>query len=243
VVCICQGLEAELAARGVPAARLAVVPNAVDHALFGGARAPDPELAARLGLVPGKTLGFIGSFFAFEGLDLAIAAMPGLLAREPEARLLLVGGGERDAELRQQAHASPARERIVFTGRVPHADVPRYYDLIDVLVYPRRSARITELVTPLKPLEAMARSALVVASDVGGHRELIEHGRTGWLFRAGDSAALADACCAVLGDPASWPATRAAGRAFVERERNWRTNVERYRAVYERALAGSEVRA
>ena len=66
---------------------------------------------------------------------------------------------------------------------MPHAEVQRYYDLIDVLVYPRRSMRLTELVTPLKPLEAMAQGRMFVASDVGGHRELIRDGETGLLFR------------------------------------------------------------
>ena len=54
-----------------------------------------------------------------------------------------------------------------------------------MLVYPRLSMRLTELVTPLKPLEAMAQGRLVLASDVGGHRELIRDGETGTLFKAG----------------------------------------------------------
>ena len=82
-------------------------------------------------------------------------------------------------------------DQVIFTGRVPHAEVQRYYDLIDVLAYPRQPMRLTELVTPLKPLEAMAQGRLFVASDVGGHRELIRDGETGTLFQAGDAAALA----------------------------------------------------
>ena len=80
---------------------------------------------------------------------------------------------------------------VIFTGRVPHKDVNRYYDLIDILAYPRHPMRLTELVTPLKPLEAMAQGQLFVASDVGGHKELIEHDKTGILFKAGDREALA----------------------------------------------------
>jgi glycosyltransferase involved in cell wall biosynthesis len=108
--------------------------------------------------------------------------------------------------------------------------------LIDVLAYPRRSMRLTELVTPLKPLEAMAQGRMLVASDVGGHRELIRHGETGWLFRAGDPVALADTLAAVLQQRHRWPAVAAAGRRYVESERNWARSVERYAGVYAAAL-------
>jgi glycosyltransferase involved in cell wall biosynthesis len=124
--------------------------------------------------------------------------------------------------------------QVVFTGRVPHHDVKRYYDLIDVLVYPRLKMRLTDLVTPLKPLEAMAQGRLLVASDVGGHRELIEHGRTGMLFGAGDASDLARTVLALLDAPSSWFALRERGRHFVEAERSWSASVARYRPVYER---------
>jgi glycosyltransferase involved in cell wall biosynthesis len=97
--------------------------------------------------------------------------------------------------------------------------------------------RLTELVTPLKPLEAMARRRPFVASDVGGHRELIEDGVTGTLFRADDAGALADAATRVLGDAAGGHARLDAARAFVERERTWPASVARYEGVYERLLA------
>jgi glycosyltransferase involved in cell wall biosynthesis len=102
--------------------------------------------------------------------------------------------------------------------------------------------RLTELVTPLKPLEAMAQGRLLVASDVGGHRELIENGKTGILFRAGDRDALAAAVVGLIRDRASWPRLRAAGRRFVEAERTWAASVARYRPVFEQ-LARSRVAA
>ena len=119
---------------------------------------------------------------------------------------------------------------------MPHDQVQRYYELIDVLAYPRLPIRLTELVTPLKPLEAMAQGRLVVASDVGGHRELIRHGETGFLFRAGDAGALVDAVEALFDQPALWPRIRAQARRYVEVERTWAASVARYAAVYDRAL-------
>ena len=84
----------------------------------------------------------------------------------PMLRVLLVGGGPQEAALKAQAAIAGLDDRVIFTGRVPHADVQRYYDLIDVLAYPRYRMRLTELVTPLKPLEAMAQGRMFVASDV-----------------------------------------------------------------------------
>jgi glycogen(starch) synthase len=133
--------------------------------------------------------------------------------------------------------AAGLQEHVIFTGRVPHAEVQRYYELIDVLAYPRLPIRLTELVTPLKPLEAMAQGRMLVASDVGGHRELIRHGETGFLFRAGDAAALAGAIDDVLVRRPFWPKFREQARRFVEVERTWASSVARYREVYRRALA------
>ncbi len=234
VFTICEGLRSDIVARGIPAEKVTVIPNAVDIQNFEPGGEPDAALKASLGLEGATVLGFIGSFYAYEGLDLLLQALPQILARRPEVRVLLVGGGPQDAALRAQAQLLGVADKVVFTGRVPHAEVNRYYDLVDVLAYPRHSIRLTELVTPLKPLEAMAQGRLLVASDVGGHRELIEHGVTGQLFRAGDAAALAQAVHSLLERRDEWPRIRAAGRRFVERERNWAASAARYTAPFQR---------
>ncbi|MFM5886360.1 MAG: TIGR04063 family PEP-CTERM/XrtA system glycosyltransferase [Novosphingobium sp.] len=233
VVTICQGLKDDLVGRGVAADKISLSPNGVDLALFGEAVAPEPALAEVLGLGAGPVIGFIGSFYDYEGLDDLIAAMPGLIARVPEARLLLVGGGPMEAALRAQAEASPAAGAIRFVGRVPHSAVERYYALVDVMAYPRKRSRLTDLVTPLKPLEAMAQGKLVAASDVGGHRELIADGVTGTLFAPDDPAACAAAIADLLADRGGWDARRAAGRAHVAASHDWARNVHRYQDVYQ----------
>ena len=236
VVVICEGLRGDLVARGVSPEKITVSPNGVDMAMFGAPVPPDPALRTQLGLDGAEVIGFIGSFYDYEGLDDLIAAMPALVAARPHAKLLLVGGGPRESALRAQAAASPVADHIVFVGRVPHGEVENYYSLTDILAYPRKAMRLTELVTPLKPLEAMAQGRLVAASSVGGHRELIEDGVTGTLFPPDDPAALAAALAGLLADRGSWDARRATARAFVERERNWSSNISRYQPLYERLL-------
>ena len=237
VTTICEGLRAELATRGVPEERITVVPNAVDVEGFRFGESPDEALRAALGLQGAAVIGFIGSFYAYEGLDLLIEALPALQREIPQARLLLVGGGPQEARLKLLAAERGVQQSVRFAGRVPHAEVPRYYSIVDVLAYPRRSMRLTELVTPLKPLEAMAQGHVVLASDVGGHRELVRDGVNGALFRAGDVQSLTRALIELLRGRRHWEALRRSARAFVENERSWPASVARYREVFRRVSA------
>ncbi len=229
VAVICEGLKTDLVARGVPASKIVVSPNGVDLDLFGSPPPADAALAAELGLTGRDVIGYIGSFYDYEGLDDLIAAMP---LMNNDSHLLLVGGGPMEQALRVQTEASPAADRIHFVGRVPHEEVERYYSLVDILAYPRKRMRLTDLVTPLKPLEAMAQGRLVAASDVGGHKELIRDGVTGTLFAADSPAAIARSLDTLFANRADWDAMRVRARAFVEAERNWQTNIYRYEPVY-----------
>jgi glycosyltransferase involved in cell wall biosynthesis len=234
VFTICEGLREDIAARGIASNKITVIPNAVDIEAFAQGRRVDGVLKAGLGLKGAVVLGFIGSFYAYEGLDLLLEALPALLVQRPSVRVLLVGGGPQQDALEAQAKSLGLKDKVVFAGRVPHTDISRYYDLIDVMTYPRRSMRLTELVTPLKPLEAMALGRLLVASDVGGHRELIRHADTGILFRAGSAAALSAALGSLLDSQGSWQGLRSAARKFVETERHWIGSAVHYRAIFER---------
>ena len=245
VTTICEGLRSDILSRGIPEDRVTVIPNAVDVESFAFEAEPDGALRQRLGLEGATVVGFAGSFYGYEGLHLLVEAFAALATRHPELKLMLVGGGPQEANLKQQVASLRLNDRVIFTGRVPHADVQRYYELIDVLAYPRLPIRLTEMVTPLKPLEAMAQGRMFVASDVGGHRELIRHGETGFLFRAGDVQELASSIESLLASRDTWPSIKAQARRFVEVERTWANSVSRYQDVYRRALArrGSPLRA
>jgi glycogen synthase len=236
VITICHGLKDDLVSRGFDPGHFTLMPNGVDLALFGESLQRDAGFAEEIGLGQGPVIGFIGSFYDYEGIDDLITAMPMLAQRHPDARLLLVGGGPMEAALRAQAAASPAADAIRFIGRVPHQEVEKYYALADIMAYPRKKSRLTDTVTPLKPLEAMAQNKLVAASDVGGHRELVRDGVTGTLFAADDPAACALALAELLDDRSIWDVRRAAGREHVAMRHDWAKNAENYLGVYHSLL-------
>ena len=234
VVAICEGLADDIAARGVPRERITIVRNAVNITDFEVIDRPDLDLQRELALGPGPIFGFIGSLYAYEGISVLIQALPRLLETHPGAQVLLVGGGPAEAELRALAAAQGVSDRVHFIGRVPHDQVRRYYSVIDVLVYPRKSTRLTELVTPLKPLEAMSLGRSFIASNVGGHRELIpEHLRAN-LFAADDPGELARVALRVVAERSHWPEMLSAARHYVSSQCTWSLSAARYRDVYAR---------
>jgi PEP-CTERM/exosortase A-associated glycosyltransferase len=234
VTTICEGLRSDLVSRGYAADKFTEIPNAVNIEQFQLCGPKDAALETELGLAGFEVLGFLGSFYAYEGLDLAVRALAKVHQQASQLRLLLVGGGPQEQQLKQLVEQLGLKDKVIFTGRVPHADVDRYYSLVDLLLYPRKSMRLTDLVTPLKPLEAMAQGKLVLASDVGGHKELIRDGDNGYLFPADDVDALAAKMLQLLADREQWPQVLQRGRDYVENVRNWRVSVSHYLPLYQR---------
>ena len=233
VVTICEGLREEVIARGVDRGHVAVIPNGVDTEWFHP-RARNEALAGQIGLNGGPVFGFVGSFYRYEGLRLVLEAVPALRQALPGARLLLVGSGEEEPELR--ALAGSFGDTVVFAGQIPHREIREFYSVIDVFLCPRRRMRLTELVTPLKPLEAMAMARPVLASDVGGLAELVEHEVTGLLFSAESRSSFVQAAVR-LGRSAEMRARFGErAREAMVRERGWQQIVARYLPLYQ-ALA------
>jgi PEP-CTERM/exosortase A-associated glycosyltransferase len=233
ITTICHGLAQDIRSRGaIPAERITVVPNAVDIENFELIQEADAELHSRLDLGEGPVLGFIGSFYGYEGLDLLIRALPEIRRAHPSTRVVLVGGGPAEQALKQLTTELELGQYVRFAGRVPHEQVRRYYSVIDILAYPRRSMRLTELVTPLKPLEAMSLGRLFMASDVGGHRELIPERFRSYAFKPDDPQDLARVALRLIADRASWPSLIAAGRRHVTEHCTWKLSASRYQDVY-----------
>lgn len=233
VTTICEGLRNDLIGRGFPEHKFTVIPNAVNIEHFEVISKKDVKLQQELNIGDKTVLGFLGSFYAYEGLTLAIEALAKVVKNRPDVHLLLVGGGPQESHLKALVNTLSLDKHVTFTGRVPHEVVSSYYSLVDLLVYPRKSMRLTELVTPLKPLEAMAQGKVLIASDVGGHHELINDNETGYLFKADSVDELANKVCAALDDKDNWPTIIANGRQYVEQVRNWRVSVENYLPLYQ----------
>lgn len=234
ITTISEHLRAELIERGVDAARVFVVPNAVDAGRFS-AGARDENLATALGVSDTVNIGYIGSLYEWEGVEDLVRSVPIIRARSgalPRGfKVLIVGGGAAHQRLEELVRGLGLTDTVRLTGHVPNAEIEHYYSLLDVIVYPRKRTRLTELVTPLKPLEAMAMAKAVVGSDVGGIKELVPEG-TGLLFRAGDTGDLAAKCLELLEDPAQREALGKRARQHVLSDRDWANVVHRYLEVY-----------
>jgi PEP-CTERM/exosortase A-associated glycosyltransferase len=231
VVAISSGLRGDLVARGVRPQRITLVPNGVDQETFRPIP-PDEAFRQQWNLAGKRVLGFMGSFFRYEGLDLLLEGMARVAPARPDVVLLLIGGGRAEPELRDLVARLGLQPSVVFTGSVPHERLPAIYAATDVLVYPRHSNRLTELVTPLKPLEAMSTGRAVLASDVGGHRELIRHGETGLLFSAGDVDSLTAALLRLLDDAGLRADLGRQGFEWARKERAWIVTTAPYAEVY-----------
>jgi PEP-CTERM/exosortase A-associated glycosyltransferase len=235
VAVLCNGLRDDLIQRGIPPEKLTVVFNGINPEEFRP-RDPDVEFASAHGITGKNVLGFIGSFYRYEGLDLLVKAMQKIKTTRNDVVLLLVGGGETESELRQQIERLGLQGCVILPGRIAHEKIPGVYSLMNVLVYPRYSMRLTELVTPLKPLEAMAMGRPLIASDIGGHRELIRDGFTGLLFKAGDVGSLTETIGHLLDDATLRSRLSVQGSDCVRQHHTWEQTTAAYSVIYSTAL-------
>lgn len=236
LICLCEGVKGEMARRGLPAGDLYVVPNGVDTDRF--TPLPSDESArVKYGLGGKKVVAFIGTFFAFEGVDDLVRALIKLIrdGGRDDIRGLMVGQGPTYEQCKQIVAEAGLEDKILHRGRVPHGEVNALYSIADVLVYPRVGHRVAELVTPLKPLEAMAMEKAVIGSGVGGLRELIQDGVTGLIHRRGDIDDLAAKIARLVDDEALRRRLGRRARQWVVDNRQWRTLIQRHLEVYARA--------
>lgn len=233
VVTLSEGMKAVIAERGVSTNKVTVVPNAVDVEAFTPVPRDD-ALAAELGLRYGEiVIGYISSFAAYEGIRYLVEATARLDERGLPVRALLVGDGDEMTALRTLAADLGIGDKVVFTGRVPHRRVQAHYSLIDVFVVPRTDDRVSHLVTPLKPYEAMAMERALVVSGVDALRGMVEEGVTAEVFRPGDVLHLVDVVEGLALDAQRRRELGRQARRWVAAHRTWHRNALRYRQLYE----------
>ena len=235
VIGISSAILKDLEARPVSSPKLFHVPNGVDTARFVP-RARDTALATELGVAGVPTIGYLGTLFPWEGIPWLVRAASELYHSGTKFKLLIVGDGAAASEVRKTIAALEAQEYASFLGRVPHNQVERYYSVMDVLVYPRLNVRTSEIVTPLKPLEAMALGKPVLGSGVGGIRELIDPEVTGLLF---EPESIPDFCrqtSRLLQDRVLRSKLGSQARQVVAREKDWKVLARLYEGIYDEAV-------
>ncbi len=238
VVTLGEAMREEIIARGVPAENVIIVPNGVSESFLR----PLPDgaaLRASLGIQPGEhVVGLVSSLVAHEGIGTLLEAVKILNDRGVKTRALIVGDGPERTALQRQA--ADLGLDAIFTGRVPSARVRDYHAVLDVFVVPRTPDRVCQLVTPLKPVEAMASGLPVVVSAVRALSEIVSDRETGLLFPPLDAGALADQLQQLLDSPELRRKLGASAREWVARDRTWAHNAVRYREAYQRlgALLG-----
>ncbi len=221
VITITTAMKEELMERGVPQDNISIAYNSVDPARFVP-REARRELADALGIPPGvPVIGYVGSFVDYEGLDDLVTACSGLQQAGRDFRLLLVGDGEVFDSLTQQVEASGLQDKTIMTGRVPHELVEDYYSLIDIAPFPRKPWEVCELVSPLKPYEAMALEKAVVVSGTRALREIVTHGENGLVFEKGDVADLTSALEQLLLSHSRRSRLGQDARLWISQERSW----------------------
>ncbi|OWA04141.1 alpha-(1-2)-phosphatidylinositol mannosyltransferase [Streptomyces sp. CS113] len=214
------------------AARMVQLPPGVDEKTFHPASGGD-EVRARLGLTERPVVVCVSRLVPRKGQDTLIRAMPRILAAEPDAVLLIVGGGPYEKDLRRLAEETGVAASVRFTGAVPWSELPAHYGAGDVFAMPCRTRRGGLDVEGLGIvyLEASATGLPVVAGDSGGAPDAVLDGETGWVVRGADPDESADRITTLLADPELRRRMGERGRAWVEEKWRWDLLAEHLKAL------------
>lgn len=234
VITISEALKDDLHQRGIDPEKIFVIPNGVDSEKFPPVER-NRELAASTGINEAPTIGYISSFSHYEGIPVLIDGFAGVLQEYPEAKLILIGDGDDMGVIKSKIKQLEIEDSVLLPGRVTHTQIPKYYSLIDIFVVPRLASRVCEIVTPLKPYEAMAAGKVVVASDLRALNEIVEDGVTGFTFKAGDASALSSVISRLLDDRVTMKEVGQKAAAWVRKERDWSIVTRKYLEVYDYA--------
>ena len=235
VIVISNNLKEELIKRGISSNKIEVVYNGVDTNKFRPIE-KDENLISKYDLKEKIVFGYIGSIIKLEGLEYLIKAFKKIKYSVDNARLIIVGDGSELNNLKSLSKQLNLEEYVVFTGRVNHDEVLNYYSIIDIFVLPRVKGRVSNIVTPLKPFEIMALGKIVVGSDVGGIKEIIENNTTGIIFEAENVDSLANCCIDLANNKEKVQRIANEGNKWVLENRTWEVNVQKYNYIYDDLL-------
>ena len=234
VLTITEGVANELAAGGVDRDKIGILPNAVDPDRFKPGN-PDGQLFRQMNLRGADlVLVYCGSMVIYEGLDDLIEAVALLRSRKVQARLILVGDGTYRNRLRALATLQDLASHVTFVDPVPPDEVHRYWSLADVVALPRKPFKVCEVVSPLKPFEAMAMGKPVVLTDLPVSREIVQDGSTGFLCQPADPRDLAATLERLAKNPTLRQTIGKTARDWVATHRSWSRNAKHLESIYAR---------
>jgi glycosyltransferase involved in cell wall biosynthesis len=235
VICISETLRNEAISRGVDPELITLVPNAVSLSQSEG---EDSELLpqARSALGESAVVGYIGSLRDIEGVDQTAEAVATLIAKGIDVKLFVLSSEAGQEELQAHCDRLGISEHTLIMGPVPHVQVEPFYDLIDVFVVSRPDTRVTRLVTPLKPFEAMQRGCALVMSDLPALAEIVQDGVTGLLYPADDIESLSDTIHSLLVDDEHRSNLGAAAEKWIIEERTWTSVVSTVPDLYQKMV-------
>jgi len=234
LVVVSRWLQDYVVAHGAAAERVTVVPNAADPELFHP-RAEPSALRRRLGWDARTVLGFVGAMKPWHGVDTLVRALQELDAPRSAFRLLLVGDGPELAATRARVEALGLGEAVHFAGAVPHREIPDWLAAVDIALAPYAAAA-PGYFSPVKLFEYMSMGMAVVAARLGQTQEVLEHGRTGWLYDADERGEPAATLRRLAREPEARAAAGKAARARVLAEHTWERNAQRVEHLAARAL-------
>ncbi len=237
IIAVSQPLAEQIEQVGIDASKIRVVPNGVDLDAFSCL----PNRAtcqAAIGMADAFVFGFCGSLKVWHGVDVLLDAFARVANSVPRARLLVVGSGPEEERVQHRADDLGLEDRVVFTGAVPHEDVPMYLRAMNVGVAPFR-ALPSFYFSPIKLFEYMAAESCVVASNLGQISEVIEHDVTGQLCRADDPDALAETLRRCAADPDHCAAIGRQGAQRVAQHYTWADTARATMAIVDRCHAPS----
>ena len=240
VIALSRAQKSDLMARGVTGSKITVIPNGIDESLLAVRAIAPAEARASLGLDPeGFWVGSVSSLVEYEGFDVLLEAIARCRAEGLDVRGALVGHGVSSARLQGLVAALGLTDHVVLPGRKEPAEAQRWYQALDAFAVPRRDLEVTRMVTPLKPLAAMALNRPVIASDLPALRELLtgDQGPAGALVQPDSPAAVAEAIAGLTTDENRLRSLVAAGRA-VAASRTWQNAARRCHDIYREVQGG-----
>ena len=232
VICISETLRKEALSRGVSSEKITVVPNAVD--LKNDAEESELLHEMKEKLEAKLVVGYIGSLRELEGVDLTAEAVSILKSQGVDVEFFVLSSESGQNELREYCQSLGIAGQSHIVGPVPHEQVAPFYELIDVFVVSRPDTRVTRLVTPLKPFEAMRSGRAVVMSDLPALAEIIEDGVTGRLYSRDDVNDLASIIKQLLQDDVERKNLGKNARDWIIENRTWTQVVKNVPKFYQR---------